>query len=110
MACVPGQLSGASSFAQDPVCGTLTTIVRPRVSFLCIWLALVASVPKGIRRVWARSSSAHAEVMGTNGFTALWEGARDRYNRARRRKGDSIPERGSFYYSAGISVTNCLLA
>ncbi len=63
----------------------------------CIWLALVASVSKGMRQVWARSPSAHAEVIGTNGFTALREGAIDRYNRARRRKGDSIPERGSFH-------------
>ncbi len=42
-------------------------------------------------------SSAQAEVMGTNGFTALWEGARDRYNWARRRKGDSTPQRGIFH-------------
>ena len=97
MACVPGQSSGPSSRAQDPVCGTLTTVERSRVNFLCIWLALVASVSKGMRRVWARSPSAHAEVMGTYGFTALWEGACDRYNRARRRKGDSIPERGPFH-------------
>ncbi len=97
MAYAPGQSSGQSSRAQDPVCGTLTTVERSRVNFLCIWLTLVASVSKGMRRVWARSPPAHAEVMGTNGFTALREGARDRYNRARRRKGDSIPERGSFH-------------
>ena len=97
MACVPGQSSGASSHAQDPVCGTLTAVVRSRVNFLCIWLALAASVSKEIRRVWARFPSAHAEIMGTYGFTALWEGTRDRYNRARRRKSDSIPERGSFH-------------
>ena len=97
MACVPGQSSGPSSRAQDPVCGTLTTVVRSRVNFLCIGLARVASVSKGIRRVWARFPSAHAEVMGTNGFTALLEGTRDRYNRTRRRKGDSIPERGPIH-------------
>jgi hypothetical protein len=97
MARVPGQSSRAGSRAQDPVCGTLTTVVRSWENFLCIWLALVASVLKGIRRVWARSPSAHAEVMGTKDFTALWEMARDLYNRARRRKGDSTPERGSFH-------------
>jgi hypothetical protein len=90
MTCAPGQSSGASSHAQDPVCGTLTTVVRSRVNFLCIWLALVASVSKGKRRVWTRFPSAHAEFMGTNGFTALWERTRDRYNRAIRKKGDSI--------------------
>ena len=37
------------------------------------------------------------ELYGTNGFTALCEGTRDRYNRARRRMGYSIPKRGSFH-------------
>ncbi len=74
MACVPGQSSGPRSRAQDPVCGTLTTVVRSRVNSLCIWLALVASVSKGMRRVWARFPSAHAELIGTNGFTVYARG------------------------------------
>jgi hypothetical protein len=114
MTCVPGQSSRASSCAQDPVCGTLTTVVRSRVDFLCIWLALVASVSKGIRRVWARFPSAHAEVMETNGFTALWEGlVTDRTGPERERASQyqsvALFTKG-WYYSAGISMTNCFPA
>ncbi len=113
MACEPGQSSGPSSRAQDSVCDTLTTVERYRVNFLCIWLALVASVPKGIRRVWARSPSAHAEVMGTNGFTALWRGLvtdtiGPEGERAIQYQSVALFTKG-WYYSAGISMTNCLL-
>ncbi len=53
-----------------------------------------------------RFPSAYGEVMGTNGFTALWKGARGRYNRARRRKGDSIPERCSFHKGLALLCTD----
>ncbi len=75
----------------------LNTVVRLRFYFLCILLALVARVSKRIRRVWARYPPAHAESVGTNGFTALLEWARDGHIRARRKQGDYIPERGSFH-------------
>ncbi len=50
-----------------------------------------------LTRSAASLTRAFAALSSASTSSSAWEGARDRYNRTRRRMGDSVPERGSFH-------------